>query len=399
MKLLVCVLNETRRLNDLLKAMAELGISGATVLESQGMAGVLEKEAPVVAGLRHLVTQGRAFNYTILSVVEDDELADHTMKAIEDHLLPGTRPGTRGIAFTVQVDRFVRFHPFGQEILKGKQPEKKQPETASTFQRAMLAALKRAETAPPKLVTKLAKGLRALVESRQPSELKEKRRAPRVSCDYRVKATGDGLTVDGNLSDLGLFGLSFISPLELKPDSIWELSPPVEVEEEAPHTIRCRVEQCQPVDDTFHCGLVYEETPEKLSESWIAHLLRALGFSMGQFVQRRKLRRVPGPIPADFQSVDGEVSVPATISDIGIQGALVVAEVGWDKGTEVGLLVGPYKEHEAFFLDGVVVDTREDENGEFHHGVRFYPPEKERMDRLGRLVIELLRNPAVSDPA
>ena len=149
MKLLVCVLNETRRLNDLLKAMADLGISGATVLESQGMAGVLGKESPVIAGLRHLVTQGRTFNYTILSVVEDDQIADRTMKAIEDHLLPGTKGGTRGVAFTVPVDKFVRFQPHGQEVLRGKQPEElPEPPSASSFERAMLAALKRAARYP-----------------------------------------------------------------------------------------------------------------------------------------------------------------------------------------------------------------------------------------------------------
>lgn len=397
MKLLVCVLNETRRLNDLLKAMAEIGVSGATVLESQGMAGVLGKETPVVAGLRHLVTQGRTFNYTIMSVLEDDEVADRTMKAIEDHLLPGTKAGTRGVAFTVQVNQFVRFSPTGQEVMfKGKKKvEPSVPATAtSTFQRSMLAALKRAESSPPKLVEKLASGLKSLVEGKDAAELKEKRRGPRVECDYRVRAKSDTLTVDGRLVDLGIFGLSFLSPVELRPDSELEISPPLEVMEEAPAAIRCKVEQCVPSGDKYHCGLGYNESAETLTESWIAQLLLALGFDLTHLVQKRKQRRVPVEIKAEFQTFDGELSTSAQVLDLGVQGALVEARVQWTQGTEIGLLLGPHKEHEAFYLDGVVVDVREGENGAHLHGIRFYPSDPQRMERLGRLLIDLLKNPA-----
>lgn len=396
MKLLVCVLNETRRLNDLLKAMAEIGVSGATVLESQGMAGVLGKETPVVAGLRHLVTQGRTFNYTIMSVLEDDEVADRTMKAIEHHLLPGTKAGTRGVAFTVQVNQFVRFSPFGQEVMfKGKRSAPSMPPAAaSSFQRSMLAALKRAESSPPKLVEKLASGLKSLVEGRGAGELKEKRRGPRVECEYRVRAKTDTLTVDGRLVDLGIFGLSFLSPVELRTDTELEISPPLEVMEEAPTAIRCKVEQCVPVGDKYHCGLAYNESAETLTESWIAQLLLALGFDLTHLVQKRKQRRVPVEITAEFQTFDGELSTAARVMDLGVQGALVEAKVQWGQGTEIGLLLGPYHEHEAFYLDGVVVDVRDGEDGAFLHGVRFYPSDPQRMERLGRLLIDLLKNPA-----
>lgn len=396
MKLLVCVLNETRRLNDLLKAMAELGISGATVLESQGMAGVLGKESPVVAGLRHLVTQGRTFNYTILSVVEDDQLADRTMKAIEDHLLPGTKGGTRGVAFTLPVDKFVHFQPHGQEVLKGKQPpEPSTTSDSSSFERAMLAALKRAETAPPKLVSKLADGLKALVEPKAPAALREKRRAPRVTCDYQVKASCEGESTAGTLADIGLFGLSFVSPIKLAVGSRWKLEPPDSVAEDAPATVTCKVEQCSEEEGQFRCGLAYDQSAEALTQSWIAHLLRALGYSMGQMVQRRKLRRVPAQVKAEFQSQDGEVSVSATILDLGIRGALVEADVAWEPGTEVGLLVGPHDNHEAFYLEGVTVDARAAEESEtWMHGVRFYPADSVRLDRLGKLVIDLVKRPA-----
>ncbi len=385
--------------------MAELGISGATVLESQGMANVLGKESPVIAGLRHLVTQGRSFNYTILSVVEDDHIADRTMKAIEDHLLPGTKAGTRGIAFTISVEKMVKFHPHGQEVLRtggetvtSPEPPPPSPSPPSSFQRAMLAALKRSETTPPNLIAKLTGGLRALVEPRHSQELREKRRAPRVSCDYQVTVETDGDSIDGRLVDIGLFGLSFCANTELRVGSVLALFPPAVVGDDAPANVSCRVEQClrDEDEDCFRYGLVYEESPETLSTSWIAHLLNALGYSMGHLVQRRRLRRVHGPVQAEFQILEDDLSVPASVIDLGVHGALVEAEVDWEKGTEVGLLLGPYEGHEAFYLEGMTVEMRPGEDGSWLHGVRFYTPDSKRLKRLGNLVIDLVKHPLSS---
>lgn len=395
MKLLVCVLNETQRLNDLLAAMTELGISGATVLESQGMAGVLAKEAPVIAGLRHLVTQGRTFNYTIISVVEDDQVADRTLKAIEDHLLPGTKAGTRGVAFTVPVDKFVRFHPHGQEVLSpGEPPSKPEEVCGSSFERAMLAALKRNDAAPPKLVSKLVDGLRSLVEPGPTTELRERRRAPRVGCEYTVTAEGENKTVSGTLCDIGLFGVGFLCGENLPVGTVWALSPPAPVAEDSPALVKCRVEQSNKEGDLFRIGFAYQEEAEVLSKSWIAHLLRELGYSLGHLIQRRKQRRVPTRIPAEFQTRDGETSVPAALLDLGLEGALIRSEVDWFQGTEVGLLIGPYGDHESFYLEGITVDLRPDPHEEgWLHGVRFYPPDSGRLRRLWELVLDQLKHP------
>ena len=110
MKLLICVLNKTEKLNELIESMSELGIRGATVLESQGMARILgSQNIPVFAGFRHLLAGDRPFNYTIFSVIQDEELAQRTVDAIRQHLLPGTSKQSHGIAFTVPVDSFVKF--------------------------------------------------------------------------------------------------------------------------------------------------------------------------------------------------------------------------------------------------------------------------------------------------
>lgn len=399
-KLLVCVLNETKRLNDLLQAMAELGISAATVIESQGT-DKFSREAPVIAGLRHLVTQGRSFNYTVFSVVEDDAVADRTMKAIEDHLLPGTHPGSHGIAFTVPVDKFVDFHPNGPQVRRAgdttavsdSHDGKAEEICQSTFERAMLAALKRADLPSPGFLSKLASGLRSIVEPLQKGEaFKERRRAPRVDCDYQITVLPNSADeMPANLHSIGLFGLGLICSEELT--GVVDITAPKSLESE--ERIRCRVEVCRPVEGGYHCGLVYHEPAEKLSTSWIAHLLRELGYSLHHLVQRRKLRRISTRIPADLQTYDGEQSVPAVALDIGVQGALIESEADWPPGTEVALLLGPYESHEAIYLEGMTVDLRPSE-GKFLHSIRFYALETNRLSRLGNLIIELVKRPTAA---
>lgn len=395
-KLLVCVLNETKRLNDLLKAMAELGISGATVLESQGTEQ-FAKDAPVIAGLRHLVTQGRSFSYTVFSVVEDDGLADRTMKAIEDHILPGTHPGTRGIAFTVPVDQFVHFHPSGPQVRRAGETVSEpanfapsEPVTQSTFERAMLAALKRADLPAPGLLSKLANGIKSIVEPIQKEDtFKERRRAPRVDCHYDLSVVRGAEEFPARVHSVGLFGLGLFCKEELQ--DVVDVTAPSQLE--TGERIRCRVESCRPVEGGFQAGLVYHETAEKLSTSWVAHLLRELGYSLNHLVQRRKLRRISTRIPADMQTYDGEQSVPAVALDIGVQGALVESDAEWSPGTEVALLLGPYGDHEALYLEGMTVDIRP-AGDKFLHSIRFYALETKRLKKLGNLIIELVKKPA-----
>lgn len=401
MKLLVCVLNETQRLNDLLKAMAELGLSGATVLESQGMAKFLAKEAPVIAGLRHLVTQGRTFNYTILSVVEDDAVADRTMKAIEDHLLPGTRPGTHGVAFTLPVDKFVRFHPHGPEVrlrnpdLAAGTGAAPTPEPgAEVFEAAMVSALQEEASGEPGFLIKLIDGLKSFVTESVPGEnLKERRRASRVLCDFKVGLQlADGNNIQVRITEIGVLGLTVHGGRELPEGTLVQLYPPRDCGIEATDTICCKIMSSARDDDGFRAGLVYHQSARELSSSWLTQLFRSLGYSVEHLVQRRRLRRIASTVPATIQVLGTDGFKVGTVLDIGIEGALVQVEGDWPEGTQVGLKLGPYAAHDQLYLEGLVVATRPGEEGQLL-GIRFFEVETRRLTQLGNLVLDLLRKP------
>jgi nitrogen regulatory protein P-II 1 len=109
MQLLVAVVNHEEFVDDVLAGFVELGITGATILESRGMGRVLSREAPIFAGVRSLASQSRAENRTLLCVVEDEK-ADAAIAMVQEVCGDLNRPGA-GIAFTVPISRVVGLSP------------------------------------------------------------------------------------------------------------------------------------------------------------------------------------------------------------------------------------------------------------------------------------------------
>ncbi len=105
MKLLFIVLNKEEYLDEVLEAFLELGLRGATILDSVGMGRILAYEIPIFAGLRSILPGHRPFNKTILTLVEEEKISD-VITAVEQIIGPLETPGT-GIAFALPVD-FVK---------------------------------------------------------------------------------------------------------------------------------------------------------------------------------------------------------------------------------------------------------------------------------------------------
>ena len=83
MKLVVVFLNKVECLEDLLTAFLELGVSGASVVDSVGMGRIISHNVPIFAGLRSAFPGSSPGNKVILSVV-DDEQAEEVADVVED---------------------------------------------------------------------------------------------------------------------------------------------------------------------------------------------------------------------------------------------------------------------------------------------------------------------------
>ncbi|NLC04273.1 MAG: hypothetical protein GX787_08360 [Tissierellia bacterium] len=106
MNVLFIVLNEIEYLDEILDSFVEIGVRGATVLDSQGMGSVITNSGsgrePFFGAIRSFLDNSRPYNKTIFTVIEDEELllkAVHTVKGIVGDI---TKPGV-GMMFTLPV--------------------------------------------------------------------------------------------------------------------------------------------------------------------------------------------------------------------------------------------------------------------------------------------------------
>lgn len=107
MQLLVIVLNKTEFLDSLLAILAELGITGATIINSEGMAHALYMEIPIFAGLRNIMGEIREQNKTIFALIDNKGLVKELRKILKQEGIDFAESGT-GIMFTISVDEVTK---------------------------------------------------------------------------------------------------------------------------------------------------------------------------------------------------------------------------------------------------------------------------------------------------
>ena len=108
-RLLVAVINDAEKLDEILAGFVEIGITGATIVSSEGMGNILSHDIPIFAGLQTLISGSRPQNRMIFSVV-DVALVDEAIDLLQDVFGDLNDPAT-GIVFTLPVDRVVGLAP------------------------------------------------------------------------------------------------------------------------------------------------------------------------------------------------------------------------------------------------------------------------------------------------
>jgi len=109
MHLLIAVVNEPGMIDEILSGFLEIGVTGATIINSEGMGRVLSHDIPIFAGLQTLISRSRPQNRTIFSVVEEDKI-EPAIALLQEVCGDLSAPAT-GIAFTLPLDRVVGLAP------------------------------------------------------------------------------------------------------------------------------------------------------------------------------------------------------------------------------------------------------------------------------------------------
>lgn len=106
MWLLVYILNEDWYLTEVLEELLEIGVTGASILDSVGMLHFLSQEIPIFAGFRSILKGTQPYNKIILSVIRDRQLLEEALATI-DRTVGGIANGKRGILFSLPVDHLI----------------------------------------------------------------------------------------------------------------------------------------------------------------------------------------------------------------------------------------------------------------------------------------------------
>jgi nitrogen regulatory protein P-II 1 len=107
MKLLFVVLNSEDKMEEVLEGLIEVGVTGATVVDSVGMGHLIEG-VPLFAGMRNVFRSAKPRNNLIFSVISDAQAAE-TLEVL-DKILDCSHDKGCGMAFTVPIDAAIGVH-------------------------------------------------------------------------------------------------------------------------------------------------------------------------------------------------------------------------------------------------------------------------------------------------
>ena len=103
---LFVILNEIDYLDDLLCGFVENEISGATILDSQGMGSAIahgsNTDMPLFATLRMLIGDAHPYSKTIFTVLENETMVNKAVSVVQEIVEDISSPSV-GFMFTVSI--------------------------------------------------------------------------------------------------------------------------------------------------------------------------------------------------------------------------------------------------------------------------------------------------------
>lgn len=109
MKLAILILNQEEHLESLLEGYVEIGITGATIIDSIGMGHILSSEIPIFAGLKFMFAGARPYNKTILSIIEEEKI--EPLKELIENIVGPLEEKGWGILFFIDVSEVIGLAP------------------------------------------------------------------------------------------------------------------------------------------------------------------------------------------------------------------------------------------------------------------------------------------------
>lgn len=103
MQLLVVIINDREKLTPILDKYYELGIRGATVIDSHGMGHLIADHFPFFKKFGEINDPKKELNYTIFSVIKSEDFISEAIDAVEQVIGDLEKENT-GFVFTLPID-------------------------------------------------------------------------------------------------------------------------------------------------------------------------------------------------------------------------------------------------------------------------------------------------------
>jgi len=122
--LLITVINNEELLNELMTGWLDIGITGATVIESTDSLQLISRHVPIFAGFRTLTSGGMPHSKTLITAIEEKEILDQAIAYLETLCLETGKP-SQGVYFVTPLTRFGRLGREIDQIERRQHMEKK----------------------------------------------------------------------------------------------------------------------------------------------------------------------------------------------------------------------------------------------------------------------------------
>ncbi len=105
MNLLIAVINNEELIGELITGWLDIGITGATVIESTDFLQLISTHIPIFAGFRTLTSGGMRHNKTLFAGVHDKKVLKQAIAFLESLCLETGKPA-QGVYFVIPVSDF-----------------------------------------------------------------------------------------------------------------------------------------------------------------------------------------------------------------------------------------------------------------------------------------------------
>ena len=111
---LIVVLNAIDYLDDVLDGFVKLGISGATILDSQGMGSAIVnsdyRNISLFSSLNKLLSDSHPYSKTIFTVLETEAMVEKAVAVVQE-AVDGISSTGVGFMFTIPIGKIYQINP------------------------------------------------------------------------------------------------------------------------------------------------------------------------------------------------------------------------------------------------------------------------------------------------